>query len=163
MVLVGLSLSRLGLGRRLRGGLLALVVTAVAVFAAPTPSMAAGDNYFISCDAAFSSCQTGKKVSSPAGVCGIASAYYGSTIVCVDYYGDYVYVKDNKADGYAAMAVIESDRGIAYRFCRNPHGNGSWAKCNFDWSEPAKKQVEGGILQNSVTMPLAILWSFSNN
>lgn len=162
-VLVGLSRSRLSANRPVRAGLLALVVTAVAVFAAPKPSMASGDQYFVSCDASWSSCQTGVKVSYPVGVCDTVSAYYGSTIVCIEYNGDYVYVKDNDADGDSAMARIDSEYGVAVRYCRNPHGAGSWARCNFDWSESGTKDVWGGKLQGYSTMPVGYLWSFSNN
>lgn len=162
-VLVGLSSARLGSSRRIRAGLLALAVTAVTVFATSTPSMAGGDLYFVGCESASASCQTGVKVSYPAGVCTTAGAYYGSTIVCVDYYGDYVYVKDNHADGFAAMAYIESEYGLRDRYCRNPHTAGTWARCNFDWSESGRKEVSAGILQNYATMPLDYLWSFSNN
>ncbi|MEQ4305380.1 hypothetical protein ABNF97_29035 [Plantactinospora sp. B6F1] len=140
------------------------MVTAVGVFAAPTPSMADGDLYFVGCEGAYASCQTGVKVSYPVGVCTTAPAStYGATIVCVEYDGDYVYVKDNDADGRSAMARIDSERGLAYRYCRNTHGAGSWARCNFNWSEAGQKQVRAGVRVNYATMPLRHLWSFSNN
>src|SRR5581483_9574456 len=110
--------------KAVRAGGLALAATAVAVFANPTPSLAGGDQYFISCEAVWASCQTGTKVAGPVGECLGTSGAYNSTIVCVDYDGDYVYVKDGKADGYPAMAVIDSDRGnVLTRFCRNNHGH----------------------------------------
>ncbi|GAA4260809.1 hypothetical protein [Dactylosporangium darangshiense] len=147
-----------------RAGFVALVVTAIAVFAAPTPSMAGGDQYFVACEGVWASCQTGTKVAGPVGVCLMADAYYHSTIVCIDYDGDYVYVKDNKADGQSAMARIDSDRGdVLTRYCRNTHGNGTWARCNFNWSEAGEKTVYGGHLINYATMPVDYLWSFSNN
>lgn len=135
----------MSLMRTVRAGVLALVVTAVAVFAAPTPSLAAGDNYYEYCDAGWVSCQTGVKVSYPAGECDTVRAGYQYTQVCVDYYGDYVYVYDGLSDSYSAMARIESDYGdILTRFCRNPHGADSWARCNFDWREDGYKVVHGG-------------------
>jgi hypothetical protein len=57
--------------------------------------------------------------------------------------GDYWYVKDNSADGHSAGAVWEDNdcptsacdhlhrKGI----CRNPYGNGTWARCNKDYTE----------------------------
>ncbi|MEV4758658.1 hypothetical protein AB0J86_26640 [Micromonospora sp. NPDC049559] len=161
--LVGRSSSRVGLSRRTQAGLLTLVATAATVFGTATPSMADGDQYWVGCESASSSCQTGVKVSYPAGVCTTASSYYGSTAVCIDYYGDWVYVKDGDADGFAAMAHIEADAGVRDRYCRNPHTAGTWARCHFDWSESARKEVSGGTLQNYATMPLDYLWSFSNN
>ncbi|WP_346534350.1 hypothetical protein [Micromonospora sp. DPT] len=163
MLLVGRSRSRFGSSRRFRAGLLALAATIVTVFAAPTPSMADGDQYFVSCEASWASCQTGVKVSYPTGMCDTVSAWAGATIVCIDYGGDHVYVKDNDADGSSAIAKIESEFGVSSRFCRNPYGAGSWAACNFNWSEAGQKDVYAGILQNSATMPLQYLWSFSNN
>ncbi|WP_435124440.1 hypothetical protein [Micromonospora tulbaghiae] len=163
VVLMRLFRSQLAVNRRIRGGLFALAMTAVAVFAAPTPSLASGDLYFVGCEGSYASCQTGVRVSLAEGVCTGASASYGATIVCVDYNGDYVYVKDNDADGRSAMARIDSERGVAYRYCRNTHGAGSWARCNFDWSEAGEKKVNAGILQNYATMPLDYLWRFSNN
>ncbi|SCL44543.1 hypothetical protein GA0070606_0339 [Micromonospora citrea] len=154
---------RVGRSRRGQAAALALVATAVAVFVAPKPSMAGGDPYFVGCESSSASCQTGVKVAGPVGVCMTESATYASTSVCLDYNGDHVYVRDGSADGRSAMARIDSERGLAYRYCRNTHGHGSWARCNFDWSEAGRKTVNAGYRQNYATMPLSYLWSFSNN
>ncbi|MEJ3746139.1 hypothetical protein WEI85_22975 [Actinomycetes bacterium KLBMP 9797] len=147
----------------IRAGVVALLATAVAVFAVPAPSMA-DDDYYNPCFASWVSCQTGVKVSYPAGVCGSVSATYGATTVCVDYVGDYVYVEDNDADTHSAMAFIANDNGdVLDRYCRNPHGAGSWARCNFDWAESGYKRVHGGIRTSYTSMLLAYRWQFANN
>ncbi|KAB1903172.1 hypothetical protein [Micromonospora sp. AMSO31t] len=130
--------SRRGAGKRVRGAFLAFVMTAVAVFAAPTPSMADGDLYFVGCEGSYASCLIGTKVGLPSGQCMTASASYGSTQVCIEYSGDYVYVRDGLADGRSAMARIDSELGLAYRYCRNTQGAGTWVRCNFDWSEAGR-------------------------
>ncbi|GAA3769759.1 hypothetical protein GCM10022225_65720 [Plantactinospora mayteni] len=150
--------------KTVRAALLAVLTTAVAVFAAPSPSMADGDNYHSVCTSWTVRCQTGVEVVGPAGVCDTANADNGSTIVCVDYYGDYVYVKDNDADGRSAMGFVSAENGIAYRYCRNPHGAGSWAKCNFDWAEAGGHAVRAGTLPSySAEMRLQRLWTFYDN
>jgi hypothetical protein len=53
--------------------------------------------------------------------------------------GDYTFVKDQCADGRSATAqviVYNKDQSIRSRkYCRNSHGAGTWARCNFDWVE----------------------------
>ena len=150
-----------------RAGVLALMAMIVTLFAAPTPAMAAGDDYLDQCDAPWVSCQTGVKVSGPVGVCKTAGVEFQFTKVCVDYSGDYVYVLDLYSDGFSAMALIENDRGdIMTRFCRNPNGLNTWARCNFDWREDGIKYVYGGYRDNEYFEPLSefdYLWSFSGN
>ncbi|WP_460807511.1 hypothetical protein [Micromonospora zhanjiangensis] len=133
------------------------MTTVVVVFAAPTPASAAEDWYYL---CGVYPCQTGVEVGAAEGVCMTGPA---STRVCVKYDGDYVYVLDGKADGNAAMGIIDSEKGIGRRYCRNPHGNGTWARCNFDWSESGKKSVFGGVKYDHISMYYEFLWSFSNN
>ncbi|WP_406070844.1 hypothetical protein [Micromonospora sp. NBC_01638] len=156
-VLLGLMRSRRGF----RGGALALVATVIAVFAAAPPSSAAADNYLDVCGFSQYSCQTGVKVAGPVGECLMTTAYYHSTIVCIDYDGDFVYVKDNQADGYSALGQVWSQYGVAERYCRNTHGNGSWARCNFDWREDGTKKVRGGVRYNDHEWRTGPLWEFS--
>ncbi|MFC4104675.1 hypothetical protein [Micromonospora zhanjiangensis] len=136
------------------------------VFAAPAPAMAA-DNWHRMCGYEFASCQTGVKAGLvDADQCMTASGglYGHSTQVCVKYDGDYVYVRDGQADGHSAIGVIESDNGnVIKRHCRNPYGSGTWAKCNFNWSESGYKWVGGGYLANFDSMPREWLWKFTNN
>jgi hypothetical protein len=146
-------------GSTLRGALLALATTVIAVFALQSPSMA-DENYHSSCAEASVSCQNGVEVAGPQGECKTAGSGYASTIVCVDYSGDFVYVKDNKPDSRSALGYVTSQDGsVTARICRNAHGNDSWARCNFDWAESGKKWVEGGYLSNPLT--LQQLWNFT--
>jgi hypothetical protein len=67
--------------------------------------------------------------------------YY--TDVCLKPYGDVLYVKDMVSDGKSAAFVWENmwydDNGYGHVWrqgvCRNPHGAGTWAKCNKDYHE----------------------------
>lgn len=155
------------LARLSRFWFVALVITATTVVAAPAPSMAAGDNYHYECAYSWASCQTGVVVGAPSGLpCKSASAGWGYTTVCVQYDGDYVYVKDRDADGNSAMGQIYSDSAngsITYRSCRNPNGVDSWVRCNFNWSESGTKYVQGGIRIDYDDLYTQALWSFSSN
>jgi hypothetical protein len=158
------SRSWLGRSRRVRIGLVALGASAIVVLAAPAPAMAAGDNYYHECANSWASCQTGTVVGPPSGLpCASASANWHYTTVCVDYSGDYVYVKDRESDGNSAVAMIQSPGSVTYRACRNPHGVGSWARCNFDWSESGTKYVNGGVRKGYYDQPTQFLWKFSSN
>jgi hypothetical protein len=138
------------------------VIAAVAVFATPTPSLAAGDDFIERCDSLYASCQTGVRVSAGAGDCRAEGAY-NKTLVCVDYSGDYVYVYDGKEDDASAMALVSSSRSsVTARYCRNPHGVKSWARCNFDWSEGELKIVSGGYRRSYNSWRLGEMWQFYN-
>ncbi|MFG2059151.1 hypothetical protein ACGFI9_34555 [Micromonospora sp. NPDC048930] len=162
-----MKLSRIwpGPGRALRASLIALVTTVTAVFAVSSPSMAGGEDFYFDCSNSWASCQTGVLVSAPGGLpCGTASTIYHSTGVCIRYDGDYVYVRDGQADGYAAMAFISSSgSSITYRICRNNQGYGTWVRCNFDWSESETKYVDGGYKKDYYDGYGQFLWSFSGN
>ncbi|WP_189047283.1 hypothetical protein [Micromonospora sonchi] len=88
------------------------------------------------------------------------SLAYAYTSVCIDYDGDYVYVKDGKADGYAAMALVYSANGVNTRLCRNNHGNGTWAKCNFNWAEAGRHAVSAGYKEQFHILRLDYLWEW---
>lgn len=157
------SPSRMGYGRRVRIGLVALAAVAGAV-ATPAPAMASGDDFLWDCDRSDFSCQTGVQMTGtigPLDKC-LTSSDYG-TEVCIRYDGDYVYVKDGAADGNAALARVHSNEGVADRYCRNPYGVGTWARCNFDWVEDTNKLVLGGIRFNYAEYGMDGLWNFSNN
>lgn len=61
--------------------------------------------------------------------------------------GDYMYVRDMCADGASTLMqlTILSGSGTGDHYiCRNKHGKGSWARCNFDWPENRLIQVSIG-------------------
>jgi hypothetical protein len=162
-ILARLSRSRLGRSRPVLAGLIALVVTATTVFATPSPGMADGDFYY-QCSYADVSCQTGVLVTSFSyDICKTAPLEGSrSTRVCIDYEGDYVYVKDGSSDGWPGLAVIVGGGGSVYkRLCRNPHTAGTWARCNFNWGETSEKDVYGGIVYSYSITSYDLLWSFS--
>ncbi|MEU5721007.1 hypothetical protein ABZ783_04170 [Micromonospora sp. NPDC047738] len=147
--------SALGRSTASRAAVCAVAVGA-AVFGLPSPSWA-DDNYYGSCSYSFVACQTGVEVSPPTGVDWCKSKDYAAdTQVCIKFDGDIVYVKDGKSDGHSAMGWIGTPYAgsLSERFCRNPHGAGTWAKCNFDWVEDTTKDVMGGIRKDSSTMDL---------
>ncbi|WP_344922359.1 hypothetical protein [Plantactinospora mayteni] len=123
------------------------MTAAFVVFAAPTSAMA-DESWYDDCVAYASSvCQTGVQVGGPAGEdeCATASADMHYTRVCINFDGDYVYVKDGKEDTHSAIAAVTGGTGsVTGRYCRNPYGNGTWARCNFDWTESGEKRVYGG-------------------
>ncbi|MEV0730993.1 hypothetical protein [Polymorphospora sp. NPDC050346] len=88
---------------------------------------------------------------------------YGSTRICIDYDGDYVFVYDGEADGGSGLAEIYSSSGsYDFRYCRNAHGAGTWARCNFDWPEDATKRVYGGVPYSYTNHPTSSeLWHFT--
>jgi hypothetical protein len=87
-----------------------------------------------------------------------------TTPVDLKYDGDYVYVRDGQADGHAAIAEIAGgDGNVVTRFCRNPYGYGTWAECNFDWTESGTKFVTGGYFANRNQFSSDLLWQFSDN
>jgi hypothetical protein len=154
--------------RALRGAVLSLIAAVVAVFAVQSPSWA-DEDYYDACRNDWVTCQTGVQVAGPpssGGDCGTAGSDSGRTVVCVVYDGESVYVKDGMADGYAAMARISYENvdvdSKNIRFCRNNYGNGSWARCNFDWNEGVTKSVDGGYKQSYEGFIITdYLWSFS--
>ena len=52
--------------------------------------------------------------------------------------GDHIYVRDDCADGIAAVGLVQwvgSGGSDERRYCVNRHGNGTIAHCNLDWPE----------------------------
>ena len=129
---------------------LGALVLVAAVVAIPAPASAGGS---------VTTWQTGVKVSSPVGretwIIGSPDAWAWSNLTrCGDWEsrawvrrtGDYVYLKDECADGRSAVAQVTFPyNGTNYhRMCRNSHGNGTWARCNFNWPEGPMKQLTAG-------------------
>ena len=69
--------------------------------------------------------------------CGDGGSWVAYAEVKTD--GDYTYVSDTCRDGKSAVAkviVYNNDRTIrSQKVCRNPHGNRTTARCNWDWVE----------------------------
>ncbi|GGR88775.1 hypothetical protein GCM10010169_36300 [Micromonospora fulviviridis] len=143
-----------------RGVVCTLVAATVGVFALPSAAMAE-DNYYKTCEYDYVSCQTGVAVGLPQGECMTTTLAYAYTSICVDYDGDYVYVRDGKADGYAAMGYVGSANGVSDRLCRNNHGYGTWVRCNFDWVEAGAHSASAGYKEQFYIMELDYLWSWS--
>ncbi|MEV4756327.1 hypothetical protein AB0J86_14605 [Micromonospora sp. NPDC049559] len=148
------------LNRTFTRGAVLLAAAMVAVLAVPSAAFAE-ETFYKSCEYDNVACQTGVEVGLPQGQCMGANTAYASTQICVDYYGDYVYVRDGRSDGYAAIGYVGSDEGILTRFCRNNHGYGTWARCNFDWVEATGHAASAGYLEQYYVMELQPLWSWS--
>ncbi|WP_112136743.1 hypothetical protein [Glycomyces dulcitolivorans] len=143
---------------------IALLLAAVAVAVIALPSAAMADEYYYrACAYTWYNCQTGVTGYIAEGDCGTANSYHHKTYVCVDYDGDYVYVYDGQADGYAAMAYVSTRAGeIQGRYCRNNHGYGTMARCNFDWVEDTDHFVQAGYkIDYATEAPLQTLWEWS--
>lgn len=147
-------------GAALRGAFLAVLATMVAVFTLQSPGMA-DEGYAATCAADNVICETGVKVTGPQGECLQANADFHHTIVCVEYNGDYIYVKDNQVDDKSALGTVYSENGVNFRLCRNTYGNATWVRCNFDWAEAGKHHVEGGYKNTSTDLWTTLLWRWS--
>jgi hypothetical protein len=111
-------MERIGLRRLLGAGLAALFAVGITIVPA-SPSMAQVDEsqYLYQC-------------------------IYDYVTARIAYDGDYVYVYDGAIDGYSAIAEVQSPSGsVNFRYCRNAHGYGTWARCNFDWLEPQRHEL----------------------
>ncbi|MFE1829301.1 hypothetical protein [Streptomyces yangpuensis] len=62
-------------------------------------------------------------------------------LVCFAHDGDYIWVKDTKADGLSAVGIGHTNYGRT-EGCRNKEGYNKWAKCNYDFAEDKKIQME---------------------
>lgn len=51
--------------------------------------------------------------------------------------GDYIYVRDDCADGRSAVARFKPMNSSVTdtRICRNSSGKGTWVRCDFNWPE----------------------------
>ncbi|MFG3689315.1 hypothetical protein [Micromonospora sp. NPDC047740] len=142
------------------------VAVGTAVFGLPSASWAADGTYLDKCSRPDVSCQTGVKVDPPLLLswCEEAPADRHYTRVCIQFTGDKVYVFDGASDGHSALGNVFTGAGsVNDRYCRNPHGAGTWAECNFDWVEDSAKHVYGGYRIDSTDYRLDWLGSFSNN
>jgi hypothetical protein len=137
-----------------------LAAVGIAVFALPSAAMAEA-NYYADCELDRVICAYGTQVGLPQGECMTTSTTYHSTSVCIDYDGDHVYVRDGKADGYGAAALVYSDNGVAHRWCANSKGYGTWVTCNFNWVEEGDHAVAGGYIVQYYVEEMTQLWWWS--
>jgi hypothetical protein len=64
----------------------------------------------------------------------LACVWSEGSEVCIEAYGDKIYVKDIKADGASAVARWFTDYG-RWGTCRNALGAGKWGVCDKDFKE----------------------------
>jgi hypothetical protein len=157
-----MQLTASSIGRRLaaRAAVVAIAI-GTAVLAVQSPSLA-DDAYFTRCSSSNISCQTGVEVSGPSGQDTCETDGPTNTRVCINYAGDIMFVRDGSTDSNSAMGLVLASAGVAERWCRNAHGSGTWARCNFDWSETAVKDVYGGIRIDANSFNVGLLWRFIN-
>lgn len=129
--------------------LLALFVPTIGMVS--TAPSSAEAHFFDICDRKKVVCKNGKRVRNYPGdvdrrardqfenaraLCGILVPRMLSG--CIKRYGDYVYVRDERSDGYSVILTVDSpfDNGRV-RLCRNRLGKGrnKIARCNFNWRE----------------------------
>jgi hypothetical protein len=142
------------------------VAVGAAVFGLPSASWAEA-GYFDWCYRTNVSCQTGVEISGTPWGDGVtycdADSYY-DTMVCIKTDGDIVYVYDGATDNNSAVGNIyipeSGSDSVASRWCRNPYGKGSWAKCNFNWLEDKEKEVHGGVRYDSDSYWDELLFTF---
>lgn len=120
--------------------------------------------------------KAGVKVSKPnwsswPGVTPIVSSYVGSAqcdygdnaTAVAKRVGDYLYVRDDCADGRSAVAKVTiisgSNTGDAY-VCRNSHGNGTWARCDFNWPENVGMSFAAGVYNGDTGY---LKWDYAND
>ena len=105
---------------------LSLIVAALAVGVAP--ATASADEIVI-----------GEKVGSAGDACDGNNAANGHVKVCFQPDGEWLYVRDAAADGRSAYGLVWGRD----RVCRNPHGEGTWARCNYSFREGNSVKFKG--------------------
>lgn len=98
----------------------------------------------------------GTLTSAPSG-CDV-TASHGGAQACWKSYGDKLYVKDTMADGkragsYFSIEVPFGGDGICY----NTGGSGTWAVCDFDFSENRPILIEAGSCDADFSHKCAVL------
>jgi hypothetical protein len=56
--------------------------------------------------------------------------------------------------------MLWSANGVRDRYCLNNHGYGTWAKCNFDWTEDGEHYVTGGYKDDYYDLVWDGLWGW---
>ena len=132
-------MERVKLRRVLRFGLVALFAVGITIVpASPSTAQVDEPDYLYQCIYADVACQNGELVEPDFwyNFTKSGSMWNINVTARIAYDGDYVYVYDSNQDGYSAIAEVQSPSGsVNFRYCRNAHGEGTWARCNFDWLE----------------------------
>lgn len=137
-----------------------LVAVVAAVFALPSAAMAEA-NYYKDCEYDWAICEFGVGDVLVNGSCMTTDTQRHSTSVCIGYDGDYVYVRDGKADGYGAVGYVWSEDGVRDRYCANNKGYGTWVRCDFNWTEATNHFAAGGYIEQYYIKETVFLWEWS--
>src|SRR5687768_14066345 len=100
---------------------LASALALAALVAGAVPAAASADEVVV----------TGDKVKGPGTACEGNNVSNGHVKVCFQPDGEWIYVRDQDSDGRSAYGQV-SGRD---RHCRNPYGDGTWARCNYSFRE----------------------------
>ena len=88
-------------------------------------------------------CQNGVLSSFPDTNASVCWLYRVEVKGCEKNYGDYIWTKDDWSDGRSMILTTMRVDELGYiRACRNKLGSGTWAKCNFDWDEGFRWNVQ---------------------
>jgi hypothetical protein len=69
-------------------------------------------------------------------------------LACFQPYGDIFFVKDDRADGYAAAVDWYDADSNRWGSCVNTHTAGTWAECNKDFVEGHTIYFRGALYQS---------------
>ncbi|GAA3573214.1 hypothetical protein [Kribbella ginsengisoli] len=111
--------------------------------AAPLPRAHADGGYFDSCSFDWLTCGTGEQVDLTSDQVRARTdlclwdnndGSHPNAAVCIKRDADVVFVRDTNSDGRSALGQIGFAVNNIY-VCRNAHGFGTWARCDFQWPE----------------------------
>jgi hypothetical protein len=125
-----------------------LSLIAAALEAGVAPATASADEIVI-----------GEEVHSPLDACLGNNAENDNVKVCFREDGEWIYVRDKKADGRSAYGEIDGRD----RVCRNPYGQGAWARCNYSFREGSRVTFRGFTRDNEGRINLKrneTLWTY---
>lgn len=74
--------------------------------------------------------------------CFVSSSDEPDVGVCVQPHGDFVWVNDRSSDGNGGIGAAFNDQ-FGQRICRNAHGSGTWARCDWNWPEGSSWDLSG--------------------
>lgn len=106
--------------------------------------------------------RVGTLVSGPNGACADTSASNSHVTVCYQADGDYLYVKDGDNDGRSAYGYFTWG-GEGRDECRNPYGQGTWVRCNYDLVEGWRIMYQGYTQDNQGAINIKRDWTNEAN